>query len=103
LQDQVATLETAEKVRDLGWDPPGDAYDAACALSLCVPIAREEQQFDAAKREAAEQFYGDKAMKMLHAAVTKGFKNVAHMMKDTDLDPLRGREEFQKLIEDLGK
>ena len=37
-------------------------------------------------------------MKMLREAVSKGFKNVAHMKRDTDLDPLRQREDFQKLL-----
>jgi hypothetical protein len=33
--------------------------------------------------------------------VSKGYKDVAHMKKDTDLDPLRQREDFQKLIAEL--
>jgi tetratricopeptide (TPR) repeat protein len=103
LQDQVAALKAAEKLHDLGWDPPGNAYDAACALALCIPMMKEDRQLDAAKRESAVQFYADEAMKMLHAAVTKGFKNRKHMMEDSDLAPLRGREDFQKLIDDLGK
>src|SRR5207247_1549375 len=36
--DQTAALEAAAKLRDLGWDPPGNAYDAACALARCVSI-----------------------------------------------------------------
>ena len=90
-----------QKLRDLGWDPPGNAYDAACALALCVPIVREDQQLDVTKREAAIQFFADEAMKMLLAAVSKGFKNRQQMMEDTDLAPLRGREDFQKLIAEL--
>jgi serine/threonine-protein kinase len=103
LRDQVAALEAAKKLHDLGWDPPGNAYDAACALALCVPIVKEDQQLDAAKRESAMMFFADEAMKMLHAAVTKGFKDHKQMMEDTDLDSLRGREDFQKLIQDLGE
>jgi hypothetical protein len=47
------------------------------------------------------KFYGDEAMKMLKAAVAKGWKNAAHMRKDIDLDPLRDREDFKKLMESL--
>ena len=32
-----------------------------------------------------------------------GWSDAAHMTKDTDLDPLRGREDFKKLIEWLAK
>jgi hypothetical protein len=33
--------------------------------------------------------------------VSKGYKDVAHMKKDTDLDPLRPREDFRKLLAEL--
>ena len=40
-------------------------------------------------------------MKLFRDAVTKGYKDVPHMKKDTDLGPLRQREDFQKLIAEL--
>ena len=40
-------------------------------------------------------------MKWLRDAVSKGYKDVAHMKKDTDLDPLRKREDFQKFVAEL--
>jgi hypothetical protein len=40
-------------------------------------------------------------MKLLRDAVGKGFTDVAHMKKDTDLDPLRQRQDFQKLIAEV--
>ena len=40
-------------------------------------------------------------MKLLREAVSKGFKDVAYMKKDTDLDPLRQRDDFQKLVGEL--
>jgi hypothetical protein len=43
----------------------------------------------------------DKAMVWLHKAVAAGWTNAAHMRKDTDLDFLRDREDFQKLLADL--
>ena len=38
---------------------------------------------------------------MLREAVDKGYKDVAHMKKDKDLDALRGRGDFQKLLVEL--
>ncbi len=101
LGEQADALKAAQRVRDLGWDPPKNAYDAACGLALCIPIVAKDEQLDADKRKAAVQFYGDQAMKLLREAVEKGFKNVEHMKKDTDLDPLREREDFQKLLAEL--
>jgi hypothetical protein len=40
-------------------------------------------------------------MKLLRDAVSKGYKDAAHVKKDTDLDPLRQREDFKKLITEL--
>jgi hypothetical protein len=33
--------------------------------------------------------------------VSKGCKDVANMQHDTDLDPLRQRQDFQKLVAEL--
>ena len=38
---------------------------------------------------------------MLPQAVKAGYKDAAHIAKDTDLDPLRGREDFKKLLAEL--
>src|SRR5207249_3779480 len=101
LLDQAAAVRAAEQVRDLGWDPPANAYNAACALSLCIPIV--EKQEPAASARAAAQFYGDQAMKMLKEAIARGWKDAAHMKKDTDLDPLRQREDFKTMLAELEK
>ena len=40
---------------------------------------------------------------LLQKAVKAGYKDSAHMANDTDLDPLRGRENFKKLMAELEK
>jgi serine/threonine protein kinase/predicted RNA polymerase sigma factor len=101
LLEQEDAVRTAETCRNLGWNTPADAYNAACLLSLCVPIVAKHDKLDDKQRKEAAQFYGDAAMKLLSEAVSKGYKDVANMKKDTDLDPLRQREDFQKLIAEL--
>ena len=32
-----------------------------------------------------------------------GYQDAAHMAKDTDLDPLRSRDDFKKLLAELAK
>jgi len=49
----------------------------------------------------AAQFYGDSAMKLFREAVSKGYKDLSNIKKDTDLDPVRDREEFKKLLAEL--
>jgi hypothetical protein len=101
LLEQAEAVRTAETCRDLGWNAPADAYDAACFLSLCIPIAARHAKLDDKQRREAAQFYSDTAMKLLRDAVSKGFKDVVHMRKDTDLAPLRQRANFQNLVAQL--
>jgi tetratricopeptide (TPR) repeat protein len=101
LLEQDEAVQTAETCRHLGWNSPFDAYRAACFLSLCIPIVAKHEKLDDKKRKDAVQFYGDAAMKLLRDAVGTGFKDSAHMKKDTDLDPLRQREDFRKLLAEL--
>jgi hypothetical protein len=42
-------------------------------------------------------------MRMLRQAVQAGYRDAAHMAKDTDLDVLRERDDFKKLMESLTK
>jgi tetratricopeptide (TPR) repeat protein len=103
LQDQAAAVRAAETLRDLDWNPAGNAYDAACGLARCIPVVEKDTQADAGRRKQQARFYGDQALAMLRTAVARGFKDAAHMKTDTDLDPLRDREDFQKLLAELEK
>ena len=42
-----------------------------------------------------------RAVALLRQAVAAGYKDVAHMKKDPDLDALRAQPDFQKLVEEL--
>jgi hypothetical protein len=101
LLEKDDAVRTAEAHRDLGWDPPADAYDAAGSLSGCIPIAVRHQELDDQERQELARFYSDAAMKLLRAAVSKGYRDVAHVKKDSALDPLRQRDDFQKLVAEL--
>jgi serine/threonine-protein kinase len=101
LRDQAAAVQTAEKLRDLGWDPALEAHDAAAALAQCVPVVEKDEQLPAEQREKQARSYADQAMQMLLHAVVKGYKDLAQLKKDKDLDPLRKRDDFQKLLNEL--
>ena len=65
-------------------------YNFACIYSLASSKVADKQQE-----------YTDRAMEMLKQAVQAGWKDVAHIQQDTDLDPLRNRDDFKKLVEEL--
>jgi tetratricopeptide (TPR) repeat protein len=101
LLEQENAVRTAETRRDLGWNGSADAHDAACFLSQCIPIVANHDKLDAMQRNAAAQFYGDAAIRLLREAVSKGYKDVAHLKQVTDLAPLRQRQDFQMLVAEL--
>jgi tetratricopeptide (TPR) repeat protein len=84
-----AVAEVAELTKDADWDA-GQWYDFACVYSLAAGK-------DAAKREG----YAARAVELLRQAVAKGYADADHMAKDTDLDPIRGRDDFKKLLDGL--
>jgi tetratricopeptide (TPR) repeat protein len=65
-------------------------YSFACFCAITSGKAAEKKQE-----------YTDRAMEMLHKAVKAGYKDAAHMAKDTNLDSLRDRADFKKLLDSL--
>jgi len=54
------------------------------------------------KRKELALTYGDRAMAQLRQAIARGWKGGANVMKrDTYLNPLRARVDFQKLLAHL--
>ena len=94
----LAAVRAAERIRDLGGDPPGNAYFAASCLSRCIPIVEKADKTTREERDKQVGFYGATAVAMLREAVANGFEDAAQLKKDKNLDPLRGREDFQKLL-----
>jgi serine/threonine protein kinase len=82
---------------------PTDArrlYNLACYHAVTAALIRaDKQSAAAAAREADAE--ADRAMTWLKQAVAAGYKDAEHMRKDEDLDILRGRQDFQKLLAGL--
>jgi serine/threonine-protein kinase len=84
-----AVAEVAELTKAGKW-PRTVWYDFACAYAV------------ASGRDAGrKKEYADRAMELLRQAVKAGYANAAHMAKDTDLNALRDREDFKKLLAEV--
>src|SRR5262249_43128789 len=84
-----AVAEAEELTKAWKWSAD-QWYGFACVYAVA------SGQVDAKKEE-----YADRAMELLRQAVKAGFKDAAHLRKGTVLDPLRGREDFKKLLAEL--
>jgi tetratricopeptide (TPR) repeat protein len=82
---------------------PGPAcYNAACVYSLASAAVPRDAQLLAAERGALAEHYAVRALELLTRARDAGFFKtpaaLANLKRDTDLDPLRSRAEFRKLL-----
>jgi hypothetical protein len=59
-------------------------------------VLRAADKSHGANRPADDE--ADRAMVLLKQAIAAGFKNAAHMKEDKDLDALRSREDFKKMM-----
>jgi serine/threonine-protein kinase len=101
LGEHAAAADTAVQVVKAAVNPAGDIYHAARIFARCVPLAEHDAQLPESQRKELAQTYADRALATLRQAVQKGYKDVANLKKDQDLDPLRSRDEFQKLVAEL--
>ena len=88
----------AEMLEKLNRTDADSLYNAACLRAVTAAVQAKNPAADAAKLAQDE---ADRAMQWLHKAVQAGYKDAAHMKKDTDLDPLREREDFKKLLAEM--
>jgi hypothetical protein len=53
------------------------------------------------RRRALADEYAGRAVALLRAAVEKGFDDLDRLRKNVELEPLRSRADFHKLVRDL--
>ena len=90
---------------------PANSYQLAVNLALCVsligagPAAAppdDEAELSPADRPR-RQVYGTRAVTALNRAVAGGFATLEVCQSDADLDSLRDRPDFQKLLKDMAE
>jgi hypothetical protein len=102
-QQLAAAAELAAKMKERAGDKAEQLYNAACAYALCAGAAKQAKSPIAGAVPAApdSEKLAEEALALLIQAVAKGFKNAAHLKLNKDLDPLRPRMDFQKLLAKL--
>ena len=89
-------IETAESVlKQFGRDP-GSLVDVACCFAICSGI----QVADAATKDIADR-NAVRAVELLKNAIDLGYRDIVNLETEPDLDALRNRDDFKKLLLDL--
>jgi serine/threonine protein kinase len=76
-------------------------YDLACLCSLSSAAAGRDDRLSAVDRARLKAHHAERAMDLLKKAVAMGHRHPAVMRADHDLDALRDRADFRKLVSDL--
>jgi serine/threonine protein kinase len=85
---------------------PGDAkvqYAVATDLAFATGLVGKGKASLSAEEKAQRNRYADLAMAALRQALAAGFRDRQRIERTRDLDSLRGREDFQKLLAGLGE
>jgi serine/threonine protein kinase/tetratricopeptide (TPR) repeat protein len=95
-----ATAEANAVGRQEGLGQSND-YNIACVFALSSAAAGNDSKLAPADRTRLKEQYADGAMEFLRRAVAKGYRNAPSLKIDPDLAPLRSREDFQKLVQEI--
>jgi serine/threonine protein kinase/tetratricopeptide (TPR) repeat protein len=98
LKEHAAAAIAAQEFLDAATAPQQDPFQVACLLAACVTLALNDDRLESGARLALAQSYGDRATAALRQAVDHGFKELDKIRKSPDLDPLRTRGDFNKLL-----
>ncbi len=82
-------------------DHLGVAYDQACWRALCSTLVGEGRSQLTAAQQARRQQYADQAMEALRQAVASGNCSLHDLRSEPDIEALRSRADFQKLLHEV--
>jgi serine/threonine protein kinase/tetratricopeptide (TPR) repeat protein len=99
--EAAAVIRQAAAIREQPSTDPRSLYNAACFRAVAAGMLRAADTSPSAAKEADVE--ADRAMAWLQQAVAAGYKDATHIKQDNDLDSLRAREDFKKLVAELGR
>jgi hypothetical protein len=97
-KDAAGCRATAEMWERLNRTDADSLYTAACYRAVTAGVAGQAPGADAIRLADAVQ-----AVAWLRKAVAAGYRDVPTILKDNDLDPLRGQADFAAFLADLAE
>ena len=99
--DHAQATAEAEALARQGDLNPGHLYDLACAFSLASAAVDRDRKLSSADRARLQARHVARAMDFLGQAIAAGWRSPQLLERDSDMDPLRAREDFRKLLAEL--
>jgi hypothetical protein len=98
-KDAAGCRQTAEMWEDLKRTDPLSLYKSACCRVVTATVLRAVDKSASATHQADTD--AERGMAWLKQAVAAGYKNATQIKADKDLDSLRAREDFKRLVAKL--
>jgi serine/threonine-protein kinase len=76
-------------------------YNGACVCGLCSQAARQDAGLGELERHDLGERYAVRCLGLLRQAVSGGFRDADYLNKDSDLDPVRARDDFKAFLQEL--
>jgi serine/threonine-protein kinase len=76
----------------------GELYAVARTLALCIPVVGRGKPALGADEYRQQEAYAEEAVACLGQALAAGFAEVERLRTDPDLEALRNREDFRRLL-----
>ena len=93
--------QTVEALEKLNRTDADSLYTSACFHAVCGNVIRAAAKSAASSPGADAE--SDRAMALLKQAVAAGYRDTVTLNTDKDMDSLRTRDDFKKLIAGIGK
>jgi WD40 repeat protein/tetratricopeptide (TPR) repeat protein len=97
----AAAADVARELPRLASDNPAVLLQAARLLSGCVAIAKRNPGLPCGIGLVLARAYGSEAIALARTAVTKGLVDTTPLRSDPDFNPVRDRDEFRLLLDEL--
>jgi eukaryotic-like serine/threonine-protein kinase len=98
-KDAAGCRQTAAMWEKLNRTDPDSLYKAACLRAVTAAVIRAADKSASAGNQADAE--ASRATAWLKQAVAAGYKDVAQLKNDKDLDSLRARDDFKQLFAEL--
>jgi tetratricopeptide (TPR) repeat protein len=99
--DHAAATRVADDLAGRAAGNAAQLYNVACLYAHCAAAAEKDATLAEPARQEEARGLADRAVRTLRKAVAGGFANVATLRTDSDLDPLRERDDFKALLAEL--
>jgi tetratricopeptide (TPR) repeat protein len=100
-RDYRAAAEAVAGLRQVEHSGYDEALESARFLSRCASLCANDRSISDSERDRLTRAYQDQAVESMQRAVTEGYRDDLDLEASSTYAPLRGRDDFERLVREL--